>query len=164
MSKSKSKKKSSPIINIILAIVVIASLAIDGLLIVKTLENHNKEEALFSMDYYKKEETYKAYNDVFNYYSGKISKNDAKELGKLVKKHNTVNKKKIYQVKVTLDDMIFLLKDDIDYSKYEECIGESYYTSEIKYDETTNLVNEIRLSKLEVVTSEEETGGCGCSQ
>lgn len=158
MSKSKKEKKSFSIINLVLAIVVIASLSIDGLLIVKTLENHNKEEALFSMDYYKKEETYKAFNDVFNYYNGKISSEQAIELGSLVQKHNNVNRKKIYQIRVTLNNMIFLLKDDIDYSKFKECISDSSYLAEIKYDETTNLVNEISLTVVneDIETSVEE--------
>jgi len=158
MSKSKKEKKSFSIINLVLAIVVIASLSIDGLLIVKTLENHNKEEALFSMDYYKKEETYKAFNDVFNYYSGKISSEQVMELGSLVQKHNNVNRKKIYQIRVTLNNMIFLLKDDIDYSKFKECILDSSYLAEIKYDETTNLVNEISLTVVneDIETSVEE--------
>ena len=158
MSKSKKEKKSFSIINLVLAIVVIASLSIDGLLIVKTLENHNKEEALFSMDYYKKEETYKAFNDVFYYYNGKISSEQAIELGSLVQKHNNVNRKKIYQIRVTLNNMIFLLKDDIDYSKFKECILDSSYLAEIKYDETTNLVNEISLTVVneDIETSVEE--------
>lgn len=158
MSKSKKEKKSFSIINLVLVVVVIASLFIDGLLIVKTLENHNKEEALFSMDYYKKEETYKAFNDVFNYYNGKISSEQAIELGSLVQKHNNVNRKKIYQIRVTLNNMIFLLKDDIDYSKFKECISDSSYLAEIKYDETTNLVNEISLTVVneDIETSVEE--------
>ena len=158
MSKSKKEKKSFSIINLVLVVAVIASLFIDGLLIVKTLENHNKDEALFSMDYYKKEETYKAFNDVFNYYSGKISSEQAIELGSLVQKHNNVNRKKIYQIRVTLNNMIFLLKDDIDYSKFKECISDSSYLAEIKYDETTNLVNEISLTVVneDIDTSVEE--------
>ena len=95
MSKSKKEKRSFSIINLVLVLVVIASLSIDGLLIVKTIENHNKEEALFSMDYYKKEETYKAFNDVFNFYNGKLSDVEVIELGALVQKHNNVNRKKI---------------------------------------------------------------------
>ena len=146
MSKSKKEKRSFSIINLVLVLVVIASLSIDGLLIVKTIENHNKEEALFSMDYYKKEETYKAFNDVFNFYNGKLSDVEVIELGALVQKHNNVNRKKIYQVRVTLNNMIFLLKDDIDYSKFKECVSDSNYLAEIKYDETTNLVNEISLT------------------
>ncbi len=158
MSKSKKEKKSFSIINLVLVVAVIASLFIDGLLIVKTLENHNKDEALFSMDYYKKEETYKAFNDVFNYYSGKISSEQTIELGSLVQKHNNVNRKKIYQIRVTLNNMIFLLKDDIDYSKFKECISDSSYLAEIKYDETTNLVNEISLTVVneDIDTSVEE--------
>ena len=154
MNKSKKEKKSFSIINLVLVIVVIASLSIDGLLIVKTIENHNKEEALFSMDYYKKEETYKAFNDVFNFYNGKISDEQVIELGALVQKHNNVNRKKIYQIRVTLNNMVFLLKDDIDYSKFKECISDSFYLAEIKYDETTSLVNEIRLT---VVSEDTET-------
>ena len=146
MSKLKKEKRSFSIINLVLILVVIASLSIDGLLIVKTIENHNKEEALFSMDYYKKEETYKAFNDVFNFYNGKLSDVEVIELGALVQKHNNVNRKKIYQVRVTLNNMIFLLKDDIDYSKFKECVSDSNYLAEIKYDETTNLVNEISLT------------------
>ena len=146
MSKSKKEKRSFSIINLVLVLVVIASLSIDGLLIVKTIENHNKEEALFSMDYYKKEETYKAFNDVFNFYNGKLSDVEVIELGALVQKHNNVNRKKIYQIRVTLNNMIFLLKDDIDYSKFKECVSDSNYLAEIKYDETTNLVNEISLT------------------
>ena len=158
MSKLKKEKRSFSIINLVLILVVIASLSIDGLLIVKTIENHNKEEALFSMDYYKKEETYKAFNDVFNFYNGKLSDVEVIELGALVQKHNNVNRKKIYQVRVTLNNMIFLLKDDIDYSKFKECVSDSNYLAEIKYDETTNLVNEISLTVVnwDHDTSEEE--------
>lgn len=158
MSKSKKEKRSFSIINLVLVLVVLASLSIDGLLIVKTIENHNKEEALFSMDYYKKEETYKAFNDVFNFYNGKITDEQVIELGALVQKHNNVNRKKIYQIRVTLNNMIFLLKDDIDYSKFKECISDSNYLAEIKYDETTNLVNEISLTAVyrDHDTSEEE--------
>lgn len=148
MTKKKKEKGSFSFINIILVLAVIIALGIDIILIIKTIENHNKEEALFSMDYYKKEEAYKAYNDVFNYYSGKISKENAIGLGNLVMKHNSINKKMIYQVKIKLDGKDFYLKDDIDYSKYEECISEDYYFSEIKNDETTNLVNEIWLTKI----------------
>ena len=154
MSKTKKEKRAFSIINLVLVLVVLASLSIDGLLIVKTIENHNKEEALFSMDYYKKEETYKAFNDVFNFYNGKISDEQVIELGALVQKHNNVNRKKIYQVRVTLNNMIFLLKDDIDYSKFKECISDTNYLAEIKYDETTNLVNEISLT---TVTSDHDT-------
>ena len=92
--------KSHPILAFIMIITFIVALSIDVLLIVKTLENHRKDEALFSMDYYKKEETYKNYNDVFNFYSGKITKDQALELGRLAKKHNIVNKKQIYQVMI----------------------------------------------------------------
>ena len=114
--------KSHPILAFIMIITFIVALSIDVLLIVKTLENHRKDEALFSMDYYKKEETYKNYNDVFNFYSGKITKGQALELGRLAKKHNIVNKKQIYQVMISLEDMKFPIKDDIDYSQFEECI------------------------------------------
>ena len=95
----KSNKKH-PILAFIMIIAFIVALTIDVLLIIKTFENHRKDEAIFSMDYYKKEETYKSFNDVFNFYSGKITKEQALELGKLVKKHNIVNKKQIYQVMI----------------------------------------------------------------
>jgi hypothetical protein len=50
------------------------------------------------------------------------------------------------------------LKDDIDYSKFKECIFDSSYLAEIKYDETTNLVNEISLTVVneDIETSVEE--------
>ena len=140
--------KSHPILAFIMIITFIVALSIDALLIVKTLENHRKDEALFSMDYYKKEETYKNFNDVFNFYSGKITKEQALELGKLAKKHNIVNKKQIYQVMISLEDMKFPIKDDIDYSKFEECIVDDNYYATLQYDETTTLVSEIHLTKI----------------
>ena len=129
-------------------IAFIVALTIDVLLIIKTFENHRKDEAIFSMDYYKKEETYKSFNDVFNFYSGKITKEQALELGKLVKKHNIVNKKQIYQVMISMDNMKFPIKDDIDYSKYEECIVDDNYYVTLQFDETTTLVSEIQLTKI----------------
>ena len=144
---NKKTKKAISFVDIIFAIVVIVTLSIDILLIVKTLENYRKDEALFSMDYYRKEQTYKAYNDVFNYYEGIISKEDAIELGELVHQHNRVSKKKIYQVIVTLDNMKFYLKDDLDYSKYKECMTNDSYEAKFKYDEETTLITEINLVK-----------------
>ena len=143
----KSNKKH-PILAFIMIIAFIVALTIDVLLIIKTFENHRKDEAIFSMDYYKKEETYKSFNDVFNFYSGKITKDQALELGKLVKKHNIVNKKQIYQVMISMDNMKFPIKDDIDYSKYEECIVDDNYYVTLQFDETTTLVSEIQLTKI----------------
>lgn len=143
----KSNKKH-PILAFIMIIAFIVALTIDVLLIIKTFENHRKDEAIFSMDYYKKEETYKSFNDVFNFYSGKITKEQALELGKLVKKHNIVNKKQIYQVMISMDNMKFPIKDDIDYSKYEECIVDDNYYVTLQFDETTTLVSEIQLTKI----------------
>ena len=143
----KKVKKTISFVDIIFAIVVIVTLSIDVLLIVKTLENHRKDEALFSMDYYRKEETYKDYNDVFNYYEGTISKEDAIELGELVHQHNRVSKKNIYQIIVTLDKMKFYLKDDLDYSKYKECMKNDSYEATFKYNEETTLLKEINLIK-----------------
>ena len=143
----KSNKKH-PILAFIMIIAFIVALTIDVLLIIKTIENHRKDEAIFSMDYYKKEETYKSFNDVFNFYSGKITKEQALELGKLVKKHNIVNKKQIYQVMISMDNMKFPIKDDIDYSKYEECIVDDNYYVTLQFDETTTLVSEIQLTKI----------------
>ena len=143
----KSNKKH-PILAFIMIIDFIVALTIDVLLIIKTFENHRKDEAIFSMDYYKKEETYKSFNDVFNFYSGKITKEQALELGKLVKKHNIVNKKQIYQVMISMDNMKFPIKDDIDYSKYEECIVDDNYYVTLQFDETTTLVSEIQLTKI----------------
>ena len=143
----KSNKKH-PILAFIMIIAFIVALTIDVFLIIKTFENHRKDEAIFSMDYYKKEETYKSFNDVFNFYSGKITKEQALELGKLVKKHNIVNKKQIYQVMISMDNMKFPIKDDIDYSKYEECIVDDNYYVTLQFDETTTLVSEIQLTKI----------------
>ena len=143
----KSNKKH-PILAFIMIIAFIVALTIDVLLIIKTFENHRKDEAIFSMDYYKKEETYKSFNDVFNFYSGKITKEQALELGKLVKKHNIVNKKQIYRVMISMDNMKFPIKDDIDYSKYEECIVDDNYYVTLQFDETTTLVSEIQLTKI----------------
>ena len=143
----KSNKKH-PILAFIMIIAFIVALTIDVLLIIKTIENHRKDEAIFSMDYYKKEETYKSFNDVFNFYSGKITKEQALELGKLVKKHNIVNKKQIYQVMISMDNMKFPIKDDIDYSKFEECIVDDNYYVTLQFDETTTLVSEIQLTKI----------------
>ena len=143
----KSNKKH-PILAFIMIIAFIVALTIDVLLIIKTFENHRKDEAILSMDYYKKEETYKSFNDVFNFYSGKITKEQALELGKLVKKHNIVNKKQIYQVMISMDNMKFPIKDDIDYSKYEECIVDDNYYVTLQFDETTTLVSEIQLTKI----------------
>ena len=143
----KSNKKH-PILAFIMIIAFIVALTIDVLLIIKTFENHRKDEAIISMDYYKKEETYKSFNDVFNFYSGKITKEQALELGKLVKKHNIVNKKQIYQVMISMDNMKFPIKDDIDYSKYEECIVDDNYYVTLQFDETTTLVSEIQLTKI----------------
>ena len=143
----KSNKKH-PILAFIMIIAFIVALTIDVLLIIKTFENHRKDEAIFFLDYYKKEETYKSFNDVFNFYSGKITKEQALELGKLVKKHNIVNKKQIYQVMISMDNMKFPIKDDIDYSKYEECIVDDNYYVTLQFDETTTLVSEIQLTKI----------------
>ena len=143
----KSNKKH-PILAFIMIIAFIVALTIDVLLIIKTFENHRKDEAIFSMDYYKKEETYKSFNDVFNFYSGKITKEQALELGKLVKKHNIVNKKQIYQVMISMDNMKFPIKDDIDYSKYEECIVDDNYYVTLQFDETTTLVSEIHIFRI----------------
>ena len=47
-----------------------------------------------------------------------------------------------------MDNMKFPIKDDIDYSKYEECIVDDNYYVTLQFDETTTLVSEIQLTKI----------------